>query len=275
MGIYDRDYVRHSSRGGFATLGAWSVTTWLIGINLALFVIDMSLAGRPHLPQLDELDDVPRDVRTAPRDEWMRSMPPLQRAGYFSIDKALKHGQVWRVVTFQFVHGSAGQLIVAMLGLFLFGPIVEGHFGPRRYLAYYLLCGAAGALVYVLLWATHLVITDPATPLLGASACAMGVLVGAATFAPDMEVTVVVLPVKIRVLAWIMLGVAAYSVRAGGANGGAVAHLGGGLMGLLFVRRQELLNFAAPTRGATYANRPASRRRTSRAQKDWSKDMNR
>jgi membrane associated rhomboid family serine protease len=252
MGIYDRDYIRHAPRGGFGTLGAWSITTWLIVINIALFFVDGAMS-RSH-----------------------RAQPPLQRAGYFSIDKAVKHGQVWRIVTFQFVHASPYHLAVNMLGLFLFGSIVEAHFGARRYLAYYLLCGAAGAVMYVLLWATRFLVTDGAMPLIGASAGVMGVLVGAATFAPDMEVFVFIMPIKIRVLAWLMLGLAAYSVLANGVNaGGEAAHLGGGLLGLGLVRRQDLLNFTVPARRSTNSARPLTRRRPNRIQKDWSKDFNR
>ena len=40
MGIYDRDYIRDRPRGGFGTFTLWSVTTWLIVINLAVFLTD-------------------------------------------------------------------------------------------------------------------------------------------------------------------------------------------------------------------------------------------
>ena len=64
---------------------------------------------------------------------------PINEAGYFSIQKAIFRGQVWRLITFQFLHASPTHLAMNMIWLFLFGQIVEGQFGPRRYLAFYLL----------------------------------------------------------------------------------------------------------------------------------------
>ena len=47
MGIYDRDYYREPlPRGGFGHFSAWSVTTWLIVINVAVFFADVD--GEPH-----------------------------------------------------------------------------------------------------------------------------------------------------------------------------------------------------------------------------------
>lgn len=276
MGIYDRDYVRNDSRGGFASLGVWSVTTWLIVINVAPFFVDGALSRSRQRSRFDDFDEPAPQIQQTAESRWTIGMSPLQWLGHFSIDKAIKHAQVWRLLTFQFVYESPFHLAINMLGLFLFGSIVEGHFGPRRYLAYYLMCGVAGALTYVLLWATRLIITNPSMPLLGASAGVMGVLVGAAIFAPDMEIFAFIVPVKLRVLAWLMLALAAYTVVSNGFNAGAeAAHLGGGLLGLAFVNRQDLLNFAVPTRRSMHSTRPGARRRQNRVQKDWSKDFNR
>src|SRR5262245_37037874 len=53
MGIYDRDYYRQPlPRGGFGHFTAWSVTTWLIIINVAVFFLD-GMLRRTHAPVLD------------------------------------------------------------------------------------------------------------------------------------------------------------------------------------------------------------------------------
>jgi membrane associated rhomboid family serine protease len=300
MGIYDRDYYRNDpDRGGFGNVRLLSVTTWLIVINVAVLVGDGLLqrhARRPPVYSSDEwvdeegreLDEEGRKVvemmdhviRNAPRDgqsnaalyEW--GMGPLKRWGYFSLDKAVYGLQAWRFLTFQFLHAGLGHIFGNMLGLLFFGPIVEGHFGRARFLAFYLLCGVAGALSYVILFAAG-VFDDAAVPMVGASAGVFGVLVAAAYIAPDVEITLwfPAIPIKLAHLALIMMGLAAYTVFVGGHNsGGEAAHLGGGLLGLGFMLNQHWLNpFATSRRGGAGA-----RRRRKRVQfKDWSKDLNR
>src|SRR5262245_31204358 len=107
MGIYDRDYYRETlPRGGFGHFDAWSISTWLIIINVSIFFLDGMLR------------------RSAGGMDYY-SMGPLSRWGYFSTATAIQSGQVWRFLTFQFLHASPGHLVGNMLGLYFFGPIVE------------------------------------------------------------------------------------------------------------------------------------------------------
>jgi hypothetical protein len=94
--------------------------------------------------------------------------------------------------------------------------------------------------------------------------------------APDVEVFVYFIPVTIRTLAWLSMGLAAYTVLATGYNaGGQAAHLGGGVLGYLLMKNQHWLNFSAAARPAATV-RPSIRRGRRRTfQKDWSKDFNR
>jgi membrane associated rhomboid family serine protease len=277
MGIYDRDYIRERPRGGFGTFSFWSVSTWLIVINVGVFFADgiLQRMSRPWYERVAmQVEEDGGEAVLPPDPYWW--MGPLQRWGCFSTEKAILQGQVWRLVTFQFLHAGAGHLLMNMLGLFFFGPIVEGHFGGRRYLAYYLLCGLAGAASYLLLSALHVIIHSPATPLVGASAGVFGLLVAASLIAPDVEVFYYFIPVTIRTLAWVSMGLAAYTVLATGYNaGGQAAHLGGGVLGLLLMKNQHWLNLFAPSR-PTATVRPSVRRSRRRTfQKDWSKDFNR
>ena len=266
MGIYDRDYYRRPSRGGFGSFNAWSVTTWLILINVAVFVLEGVLRRTGSIADGAgwTLGDHPADF-----------MPPLERWGYFSTATAVLGLQAWRFITFQFLHASPMHLVGNMLGLYFFGPIVEGLFGGRRYLAFYLLCGLAGAVSYMGLAAAHVLDTDPTTPLIGASAGVFGLLVAAAMIAPDVQVFYYVVPVTVRTLAVLGMLVAAYAVFAGGGGntGGEAAHLGGGVLGFFFIKNQHWLSPFAPARRSTGV--AASRRRRRALQKDWTKDFNR
>ncbi|MDB5173750.1 MAG: rhomboid family protein [Phycisphaerales bacterium] len=277
MGIADRDYYRDTlPRAGFGHFSAWSVTTWLIAINVAVFFLD-AILQRAHGTGIGP-DAYDRFVPTSRFDR----MGPLETWGYFSTLTAVTHLQVWRFFTFQFLHASPMHLIGNMFGIYLFGPIVEAHFGPRRYLAFYLLCGLAGAACYLLLAACHVLVTDQETPLVGASAGIFGLLVGAAMIAPDVQVFYYFFPFTVRTLAIIGFAMAAYTVihyggMPGAMNaGGEAAHLGGGILGFLLLKNQHWLNVFSPPRRTTARTATGPRRRVARSgQKDWSKDMNR
>jgi len=205
--------------------GAWSITLWLIVINVAVFVID-AILGR------------------------IFGAPPLSLVGYFSADTAILQLQLWRFVTFQFLHGGIFHILINMLILYMFGRFVEQYLGSRRYLAFYLLCGVAGALGYMLLWSVGLIVSGPQVPLVGASAGVFGVVIGTAVVAPDVRVLFMfVIPMQIRTVAWIALGIAAFTVLAygdqQGANaGGQAAHLGGAALGFLLIKNAHWLDWA-------------------------------
>jgi membrane associated rhomboid family serine protease len=192
----------------------WSVTTWLIAINVAVFVVDMLSGG----------------ILT----EW----------GYYSV-AAMRHWQIWRILTFQFLHANIEHLFFNMLSLYFFGPLVESWLGRKRFLAFYLLCGISGAGSYVILWRMGLVIGWSQTPLIGASAGIFGVLIACVWLAPNMTVQMLFPPISLRMktLAWIFIGIAVLTIVSRGPNaGGEAAHLGGAFVGWLLISNHHWLN---------------------------------
>ncbi len=245
MGTRDRDWYRESdgSRGG----SAWTVNTWIIVACVAVFVLDPFLKGAfVHL--------LGPDVQR-----------PLSELGFFSTSTALfgqtDHGsgfpQVWRFVTFQFLHANVEHLLFNMIGLLFFGPVVEQYLGGKRYLAFYLLCGVCGGLMYMFLNLVGLVamrlhlpslpmalLYDPRMPLVGASAGILGVIMAAAFLAPRAIVyAFYVVPMTLRTFAWLMVGIAVFTILQHGHNaGGEAAHLGGAIAGAFLIRRPHLLH---------------------------------
>jgi membrane associated rhomboid family serine protease len=138
MGIHDRDSYRQSppvpSSTGVGQVNIATVTTWLIVINVAVFVLDRVLW------RMDvTYEDVPiPQVHIQPS-------PPIAGIGYFSLGMFFVKGEIWRVLTFQFIHASWTHLLLNMIGLFFFGPLIESYLGRRKYLAFYLLSGVGGA----------------------------------------------------------------------------------------------------------------------------------
>lgn len=243
MGIYDRGYYKDpgSSRGRPGSIpGAWSITTWLIVINISVFFLEVFLT--PRVPP----GQVPRP-------------DPLTALGHFSTFKVLWAGglQFWRFVTFQFLHATVTHVAFNMFGLYMFGPIVEATLGKKKFLAFYLVCGVSGALLYLILnlagyvAATYgmrmvpgLLFSDMNTPLVGASAGIFGVIMASAYIRPDEKFMLILppVPVKVKWLAYGYFGIALASLFFGTSNqGGEAAHVGGAIAGFFFVRNSHLL----------------------------------
>jgi len=184
MGLSDRDYYRQPSvsrSGTIATtsLRLISVNTWLIVACIAVFVIDGFLpivdvpTGKVQwaVANADKLDRSVLLIEKRPpqftdgRPEaralferssgqlvgWAEVMPMHWLTAKLHFSTRLGGIQFWRFLGFQFLHAGTAHLILNMIGLLFFGPIVEEALGRKRYLAFYLLCGCFGALMYLIL----------------------------------------------------------------------------------------------------------------------------
>jgi membrane associated rhomboid family serine protease len=150
--------------------------------------------------------------------------------------------QLWRLVTYQFLHASFWHLIFNMLGLYCFGPILERQWGTRRFLPFYLGCGIAGALFYIALVAVGFL---SAGGMVGASGSILGVLAACAILFPHLSIFIyfIPIPIPIRVAAFGFAILYLLAVITKGANaGGDAAHLAGMAAGALYVILQPLRN---------------------------------
>lgn len=231
MSSENRDYMRDEARryGGGGGLGGrlsgQSMVTWLLIINVGLSVWDGIFAGASRGGMLE-----------------------LESKCFFSVEKAIYGGQVWRFVTYQFMHAGFLHLLFNMIGLYFFGPMLERWWGSKRFLAFYLLCGISGAVVATVLGLIPgLGVLPPYAMLVGASGAIFGILVGCAVLYPNQRVQLLFppIPMTMRTMALVFLGIAAVSVIAGSANaGGEAAHLGGALLGFLLVKNPRVLDWA-------------------------------
>jgi len=229
MSWRDRDYNQDGfsgSRGGFGgRLGGGSVVTWLLGINCVVFLLDGVLSS---------------GVRTsgASPTYW----------GNFNVAQGLYGLQLWRWVTYQFLHHGFMHILFNMIGLYFFGPMLERWWGSRRFLAFYLLCGVSGAAVMTLLsFIPGLILVGPHTTLVGASGSLFGILAGAAVLFPHQRVMLLIppIPMTMRTMALLFMGLAFLSVMAGTPNaGGQATHLGGALLGFVLVKNARWLDWA-------------------------------
>lgn len=223
-------------RGG--SRRALSVNTWLIIINCAVFVIQAFLK---------------RSVVTFPSG-FTRIMDPFEYYGHFSTGMGfLPNMEVWRLVTFQFLHAGPLHLFLNMFGLWVFGGLVEDYLGAKRYAAFYLVCGICGGLMYLLLnLLGHFGVPVPGAlvndiwiPLVGASAGVFGVIVASAYIAPNEVIQLLFppIPLRLKFFAYGYVAIAMLNLILGGRNaGGDAAHVGGAIAGFFFIRNAHLLH---------------------------------
>ncbi len=224
MGAAERN---HRQRGGAAGR-ITPLVKWLLVANVAVFVVDLALAGKWGADYLTS--------------EGVVRFPPIIGWGAFSVRSAVFEGRVWEFLTFQFLHGGLGHILFNSVGLYFFGPWMERWWGSLRFLVFYLLCGIAGGVFY-----TALVLAGflPSGTMVGASAGIYGILIGVAVIAPNLRAQLLFPPIELsmRQLAMLILAIAAGSVifRIGGNEGGEAGHLGGAIMGFLLVKFPFLL----------------------------------
>jgi membrane associated rhomboid family serine protease len=220
MGLYDRDYTRekyepHASYAPQMRMGLPPVTPgvkWLLLTNIVAFLLS-ALTTDTTKPEMGFF-------------EKSFALIPASPVLIF---------QVWRLITYQFLHSGLPHILFNMLGLYFFGSTVERHWGTKKFLIFYLSCGTAGGLFYVFLVLAGFL---TAGSLVGASGSVLGVLTACAILFPQMKVFMfpIPFPIPIRVIAIGLICYASITILSKGENaGGEAAHLAGIAAGAIYV----------------------------------------
>ncbi|MDQ3102047.1 MAG: rhomboid family intramembrane serine protease, partial [Bacteroidota bacterium] len=145
----------------------------------------------------------------------------------------------WSIITYMFTHWSLGHIFWNLLILYFIGRIFEDLLGPRRMLGNYLLGGIVGLALFILSYNLFPVFrTMTGSPILGASAGVMAVLIGLATYRPDLELHLLIIgAVKMKWIALAIVLIDLISIRESGNSGGHIAHIGGAIYGFLAGRQ--------------------------------------
>lgn len=140
--------------------------------------------------------------------------------------------EIWRVITFQFLHGSTGHLFFNMLTLYFFGTFLESSWGGKRFLRFYLICGAVGGSLFLFL---SYMIPSFGGILVGASGGLLGLLTACAVLFPQLMVFIFLFPIRIRILVLIYLVLYIFNILEGDNVGGNLCHLGGMATGFVWL----------------------------------------
>lgn len=147
----------------------------------------------------------------------------------------------WTLITYMFTHIGFFHILMNMLLLYWFGRIVSEFLGSAKVIILYVLGGLAGGLLYLLLYnllPLYSSVVDISI-LFGASAGVLAVVVGAATFLPNYTVYLLFFgPVRIKYIALVAV-VLSFIQSTGGNAGGELAHLGGALIGFVYIKQLQ------------------------------------
>jgi membrane associated rhomboid family serine protease len=234
MGIYDRDYYRKDGPSILAVLTEHGkVCKWLILINVVLFVGQL-------VTRSTDLITGALDLNTAD----------------------VLRGQVWRLLTYAFLHdpNDLFHILFNMLFLWWFGADVEDLYGPREFLAVYLTAAVLGGLAFVC--GNLLGFPQGATRCIGASGAVMAVLVLCALHYPSRVIYLFFfLPIPIWVFVLFMVAKDAYTLLTGASTGTAVTvHLGGAAFAYIYHKRHwRLLSLLPSLKRSRFRRRPSLR----------------
>ena len=188
------------------------ITKLLVALCCGVYVLQLSSFGKAH--HLEHL------LGLIPRDFVQRVF-------------------LWQPVTYLFLHGSLAHLVVNMWALWILGPMLEGYYGSRRFLAYFLLIGAGAGL--------FLILVNPLQPLttIGCSASVFGILLALPVLSiaseADRLLLFFVIPVSFKVFLLSMIGVSFFGTFAyPNSTFSHVANLGGLLFAYLTLNREGL-----------------------------------
>jgi membrane associated rhomboid family serine protease len=174
-------------------------------------------------------------VQTVMRDTVGREVGPLTSLFGFIPSRSIFGLEIWRFVTYMFLHGGIGHILFNMLGLWMFGSQIEARWGRGPFLLYYLVCGLGGAVTYGLF---NLFGIEAFVPMIGASGAVYGILLAYGMMFPEAIILIgLILPMKAK-YAVILFGLIELLSTASGSGGGVahLAHLGGMASGFIFLR---------------------------------------
>jgi membrane associated rhomboid family serine protease len=182
----------------------------LIIANVAVFAVQTFLGGG-------------MTGRIGPMTEYFSFVPNLAIYGL----------QLWRFVTYMFLHGGFGHIGFNMFALWMFGSQIEARWGARNFVIYYFVCGLGGAVFYGIF---KLFGMDTFVPMIGASAAVMGILLAyGMTFPNSIILFMFIIPMKAKYFVILLALIDLWSIP-GNDSVAHLAHLGGMLAGFIFLR---------------------------------------
>jgi membrane associated rhomboid family serine protease len=149
----------------------------------------------------------------------------------------------WTIITYAFAHDLSGLLHILgnMFVLYWFGKLFVEYLGSDKLIALYILGALAAACFYLIMFNTVPFFKSQSNfpGMVGASGAIFAIMVGAATLLPDYTFFLLFFgPIRIKYIAAVYIFISFLGTT--GANaGGNLAHLGGALMGFVYIKQLQ------------------------------------
>lgn len=183
--------------------------------------------------------------------------------------------KIWQPITYMFMHANVMHIFFNMFGLYMFGSILENHWGSKRFLNFYLITGLGalalqwGVQAFELYQVTGSVIDQGNLPLdllarrqfnpqlfseidsskiasvyfgtmVGASGAVFGIMTAFAVLYPNLELMLMFIPVPVKakyfIPGYIVLELFLGISKIEGDSVAHFAHIGGALIGFILVK---------------------------------------
>lgn len=149
----------------------------------------------------------------------------------------------WTIITYAFAHSLTDifHILFNMLIFYWFGRLFVEYLGSDKLIALYLLGGISGGVAYLLVFNTipYFMAHAGFVGMVGASAAVYAVVVGVAVLLPNYTFFLLFLgPVKIKYIAAFYI-VLSFLGSVGSNAGGNIAHLGGALIGFIYIKQLQ------------------------------------
>lgn len=168
-------------------------------------------------------------------------------------------------LTYMFLHANLSHIFFNMFAVWMFAPMIENEWGPRRFAIYYLVCGLGAAFIQELVWmlmlsnmsasygAAQIAYYSAMLNTIGASGAVFGILFAFGWLYPNVPMYILFVPVPIRARVFVIIyalielfaglgSVAGFTAD----NVAHFAHLGGMLFGWLLILYWKKTNWSEP-----------------------------
>jgi membrane associated rhomboid family serine protease len=149
--------------------------------------------------------------------------------------QSVVHGEIWRLVTYMFVHDGVFHVLFNMLFLWMFGVELERMWGTRYFVKYYFVTGVAAALTTIVL--SFLPVFNLGqlyfSRTVGASGAVVAVLLAFGLYFPNREIFIYgIFPLRAKYLLAILGAVSLFSAG----NVAHSTHVGGAIAGYVYLK---------------------------------------
>jgi len=169
-------------------------------------------------------------------------VPVIEYFGAVTPKLVCENGYVWQPFTYMWLHGGFGHIAMNCFALWMFGSQLALAWGAKRFLRYYLICGVgAGFIISIYPYLAQVIPSVGEAGIqyltLGASGAIYGVLLAYSLTWPDRTIMLIFPPVAFRAIWLIPILFFMTLMMDPRGNVSHIGHLGGVIVGWLYLRR--------------------------------------